>query len=159
MRLSRILYFLLFAVVSTLFFASLQHYLETKQFSALATVCGPVLAVLFGFSALLYNRARAFPSGKEQRRSLYAAECAMQSTLFFLAGTTVGGIGAVIVWLLPSAGNAATRPYWNVFSGLLFLSSTMLVLYSFGSFFTAFRTVAHRLLKRLPMRKLIRRLK
>lgn len=157
--LSRSLYFALFVAVSTAFFASLEHYLETRQFGALATICGPVLAVLFGFSALLYNRARALPSGKEQRRSLYAAERALQSTLFFLFGTAVGAVGAVIVWSLPGLGNAKGLQYWNGFSSLLFLTSIMLVLYSFSSFFMALHTISHRLLKWLPMRKLAKTLK
>ncbi|KHA80262.1 hypothetical protein NC77_02355 [Janthinobacterium lividum] len=159
MRLSRGLYFVLFATVSSAFFASLEHYMRTRQFVALATICGPVLAVLFGFSALLYNRARAFPSGKEQRRSLYAAERAMQSTLLFLVGTAVGGIGAVVIWALPSIGNTAVHPYWSTFGGLLLFLSIILVLYSFASFFIALQTVSRRLLKWLPIRKLARSLK
>lgn len=159
MRLRRILYFALFVVVSTIFFSSFFYYIETKQFSALAAVCIPVLAVLFGFSSLLYNRARALPSGKEQRRSLYAAERAMQSTLLFLFGATIGGIGALIVWVFFNIGNLEIHPYWKIFTSSLFCFSILLIVYSFSSFFMALRTVGHKLFKWLPMRKLVKSLK
>ena len=43
-----------------------------------------VPALLISLTALLYNRARAWPSGPEQRRSLFAAEILFRSLLLTL---------------------------------------------------------------------------
>ena len=77
-----------------MFYAALWISLMTEKFAALALLCGPILAVLFAFAALLYNRARALPDGKELRRSLYAAERSLQATTLFMVGTALGGVGA-----------------------------------------------------------------
>lgn len=157
--LGRGFYFALFVFVSAAFFAALQFYLVSQEFATLAAICGPVLAILFGFSALLYNRARALPEGKEQRRSLYAAERGMQATVLFFFGTAIGGIGAALVHSLSSVGNMTLHPAINLVVSVLYFACIILVLYSFVAFFLALRTVAHKLLRWIPMRHLVRHLK
>jgi hypothetical protein len=56
----RFFYWVLYALVGSMFFTTLHHYLVTAQFGVVALVCGPTLAILFGFCVLLYGRARAF---------------------------------------------------------------------------------------------------
>ena len=50
-----------------------------------------VPALLISLTALLYNRARAWPSGPEQRRSLFAAEILLRSLLLALL-SVAGGV-------------------------------------------------------------------
>ena len=47
-------------------------------------------ALLMSLTALLYNRARAWPSGAEQRRSLFAAEILLRSLLLTLLSVASG---------------------------------------------------------------------
>jgi hypothetical protein len=67
-------------------------YTTTMRVRELGPVLLPVLAVFVGFSALLYNRARAYPDGPIQRRSLYAADEVMKSTVLYLFGLMLGGL-------------------------------------------------------------------
>lgn len=86
---SRAMYAALYLLVSAMFFTALYRFLVTARFLAIAAVYAPTLALLFGFSGVLYGRARAYPAGPEQRRCLYAAERALQaSLLFMLAGSS-----------------------------------------------------------------------
>ena len=47
-------------------------------------------ALLISLTALLYNRARAWPNGPEQRRSLFAAEILFRSLLLILLSVASG---------------------------------------------------------------------
>ena len=47
-------------------------------------------ALLMSLTALLYSRARAWPSGAEQRRSLFAAEILLRSLLLTLLSVASG---------------------------------------------------------------------
>lgn len=154
----RAFYWWLFTLSSGIFFTTLQHYIVTAQFSSLAIVCGPVLALLFGFTSLLYGRTRAFPAGREQRRSLYAAERALQSVILFMVAIALGTMIALPLWLSATrgtpvaAGTNLSLLYW-------FFFPIILTLYSFGCFFFALRAVAHRLFRWVPVRELARRVK
>lgn len=154
----RAFYWGLFTLSSGVFFTVLHRYVVTAQFSSLAIVCGPVLALLFGFTSLLYGRTRALPAGREQRRTLYAAERALQSAILFMVAVALGAIIALSVWSsatkgvpVPATANLSLL-YW-------FFLPIMLTLYSFACFFFALRTIAHRLFRWVPVRELARRVK
>ena len=49
-----------------------------------------LLAVSFSFASLLYNRARAHPSGPTQRRALCAAEFATRANVWFVVTLVYG---------------------------------------------------------------------
>ena len=72
------------------FFWVFAHHVVTADFKPLAALCVPILGVFFGFTALLYNRGRALMKGPSSIRSLYAAERALQGTVWYLAGIIVG---------------------------------------------------------------------
>jgi len=79
--------------------------LGNMQLDGLLTFGALTSGLLFGFTSLLYNRARAFPSGPVQRRTLFAAELALRSTLSFVLGAS---LTAVIYFFLASSSFVAT---------------------------------------------------
>lgn len=152
-------YYVLYAITATAFYGGLQHYFKSNSFPALAVICGPILAVLFAFAALLYNRARALPQGPEQRRSLFAAERAMQAACMFMLATAIGGIGVLLLSIVPDVGNKQARPFFTWPAIVLIFSAMLLFLASFGSFYDSVRTVAHTLVRTVPTRRLSRRIR
>jgi len=77
------------AVVNTL----LLFRLGNMQLEGVPSALGATLALLAATTSLLFNRARAYPSGALQRRSLLAAELCLRA--FLLAA-----FGAVLVALI-----------------------------------------------------------
>jgi len=72
------------------FFWAVLHHIYTFNFRPLAAFTIPILVVFFAFSSLLYMRGRSLAKGKAQLRSLYAAERAMQATIWYLFGIILG---------------------------------------------------------------------
>ena len=72
------------AVVAVLF------RLAEMRLDGLGTAGLALLAVSFSFASLLYNRARAHPSGPTQRRALSAAEFAFRASLWFIITLAYG---------------------------------------------------------------------
>lgn len=72
------------------FFGAVAHHVFTFDFKPLAAFCIPIVAVFFSFSSLLFIRGRSLAKGGEQMRSLYAAERAMQATIWYLFGIILG---------------------------------------------------------------------
>src|SRR5262245_20288285 len=70
-------------------FAAFYFVVTWQQFEAFAKVVIPILATYIATAALLYNRGRALPAGPSKTRSLYAAERAVQATLFTLVGAVI----------------------------------------------------------------------
>lgn len=66
------------------------HHVYNFDFKPLAALCLPILVVFFAFASLLYSRGRAFAKGNAQVRSLYAAERAMQGSVWYLFGILLG---------------------------------------------------------------------
>jgi len=155
-RLARTFYNLLYALVAGAIFAALTSYFEQRDFVPLAAISGPILAILFGFTALMYNRARALPSGVDQRRSLYAAERSLQATVLFLIGAGTGGLGAILIHSLSSIGNQSVHPGVIIFATVFFYGGMLLVLFSFGSFFLGLQAIAHKLMRWISLRRLAR---
>lgn len=76
-----------FAVV---FFAIAYHHVSRLDFQPLAALALPMLVLFFGFTSLLYVRGRSLGRSKEQLRTLFAAERAMQASVSYLSGVAVG---------------------------------------------------------------------
>lgn len=132
------------------------YYLYRFEFKPLASLCIPMLAVFFGFSALLYNRARALPSGSEQRRSLYAAERAMQATVFYLVGLM---LALVMVAGLLGVGYeppATIKEGAIPFPLVIFSGPILAMLWAYICFTYALRALTTRFLRRRPARDILR---
>lgn len=152
----RLFFFTIFSLGSTIFFTTIYHYLAQKEFFYLATLCLPILAILFGFSALLYNRSRAFNPGPAQRRSLYAAERALQATILFTSGLALGAIIITIMLQLKiDAGDGG--PQSKIL--LIFFIPMLLLLFSFGVSVLSFRAISHGMLKPVSTREMLKRIR
>ena len=87
---SRLAFPVLELCASFVFFWAVAHHIVNFDFKPLAAFCVPILVVFFGFTSLLYTRGRSLAKGKAQIRSLYAAERAMQATIWYLFGIILG---------------------------------------------------------------------
>lgn len=141
-----------------LFYSYASQYLFKFQITPLATLCLPILAVFFGFAALLYNRARAIPNGPEQRRTLYAAERALQATTLYFYALLLGSIITAIF----SSFNITTPElepgavYWPL---VIYFAPAMLALFAFGCFMFSLRAISHRKLRPVKTREIMRRIR
>lgn len=149
-------YYSVFLFGSTIFFGALEYYLRNKEYIFLGGLCFPILAVLFGFSALLYNRSRALQSGTAQRRSLYAAERALQATILFVLGVGSAAIIATIISVLGLDISNTPQSPWLL---LLFFIPIMLVVFSFGAFYLALRAISHGMVRSIGLRPFMKRLR
>jgi len=70
--------------VGLLLLAAVAHHVLRSDFKPLLTLGVPMLAVFYGFASVLFVRGRAMSKGPWQNRSLYAAERAMQATVWYL---------------------------------------------------------------------------
>ncbi len=154
---SRTMYVILYFLVSALFFVIIYEFLASARFLALAAVYSPTLALLFGFSSVLYGRARAYPAGAEQRRCLYAAERALQAALLFMVAGSLGALIASFLWERGTNDSAVLKDQVSLI--FWFFPSILLVLMAFGAFFFAFRAVGHRLLRWMHTKDLVRRIR
>jgi hypothetical protein len=89
-RASRLMYAVLEVCAAFVFFWVVAHHVASFDFKPLAAFCVPMLIVFVGFSSLLYNRGKSLAKGRAQVRSLYAAERAMQATVWYLFGILLG---------------------------------------------------------------------
>ena len=70
---------------------------------------GIVLGLLFGFTSLILNRARAYPPGATQRRSLLAGELSFRATLTY----TLGAVLTTFIYYVLSNFGYHTTPLNN----------------------------------------------
>ncbi len=96
------------AFVGSLFYISafalltvLYHYAAQYQFQTVGIIALTPLAILIGFSGLMYNRTRAIEAKPHRFRSLYAAERLMASCYYYLIAVVLGFI--ITVFLHPFA--------------------------------------------------------
>lgn len=83
--------FVVLSVATALvFIATITHHVYTMDFSPLASLCLPVLAVFFTFTSLLYIRGNTIATGRSKMRTLFAAEISMQATVCYLTGIVAG---------------------------------------------------------------------
>ena len=127
------------------------------EFEAIGRICIPLLVVFFGFTSLLFNRARAFSKGRSRVRCMYAAERAFQATMFAFLGLLLGtGMYALFV-IFGFAPNQVLegKHAWL----LLFFLPHLLIQTSVVCFLLAFRTIAIEFLGPLSPRTIRQRLK
>jgi hypothetical protein len=143
----------LWAASSAAFLAALHHQLTNHQFEGLAVIAASVLALLFAFSALLFNRGRAFPAGSVQRRSLFAAEHATRAAVSFMVGIAISLIVGTGLWYT-KAGNLSTLRGIDL---LVVLGAPVIfVLTSFREFFIALHVVNSQLFRKQSGRTFLR---
>ena len=75
---------------ASVFIATVAHHVYTMDFSPLASLCLPILAVFFTFTSLLYIRGNTIAPGRSKMRTLFAAEISMQATVCYLTGIVAG---------------------------------------------------------------------
>ena len=155
----RSFYYLLWVAFISVFFGALISHVMAFQITPLATLCFPVLAIFFGFTALLYNRARALPNVAEQRRSLYAAERAMQATILVLYAIATALIVVFIFWSTGTRPVPLDQSSISIGKMLAFMPSMLLMFLAFACFFFALRAVSARLFRRILVRELARRVR
>lgn len=63
--------------------------LGNMQLDGLPTFGGATLALAVAITSLMFNRARAYPVGPLQRRTLLAAELCLRSTLLLILGAVL----------------------------------------------------------------------
>jgi hypothetical protein len=88
------------AVAGAGFFAVASRHVYLMDFAPLAALCLPVQLALFGFTSLLYMRGRSLARSREQLRTLFAAEKAMQAAVWYCTGIL---LGSALVGALPWA--------------------------------------------------------
>ena len=138
-------------------FVSFVYFVFRFDFEPIAKVCIPAVAVFFGFSSLLYNRARAYSRGRSRIRSFYAAERALQATLFALVGTVVGiGMYAIFVWYGFWPGQELSKKHGFL---LLFLIPLLIVQTGFSCFMISIRIVSQEFLRPISVRELHKRIR
>jgi hypothetical protein len=89
-RLRRASFATLCAAFAVVFFAIVYHHVSRLDFKPLAALSLPMLVLFFGFTSLLYVRGRSIGRSKEQLRTLFAAERAMQASVSYLSGVAAG---------------------------------------------------------------------
>ena len=135
-----------------LFYGALIDSLARGHFLRLAALGATGLPFLYGLTSLLYNRARALPEGREQRRSLYAAERSMQATVLYVFGFLTGAVLATLLWTFRSG---QTPEYDPDLASVVFVIPLAVVLIAFGRLYQALRISSHRLLRHRSLRDLV----
>ena len=128
-----------------------------QQFESFARVIVPILATYIATSALLYNRGRALARGPSKVRSLYAAERAVQATLFTLVGVAIGGV--IFAWSqwfgLTLAKENGAKNLW----ALIYFFPLVYIMYGYMSFLLGLRVIAKEFMRPLPAKEIARRLR
>lgn len=75
---------------AAVFIATVGVHVYAMDFSPLASLCLPVMAVFFTFTSLLYIRGNTIAAGSSKVRTLFAAEISMQGTVWYLTGVVAG---------------------------------------------------------------------
>jgi hypothetical protein len=78
-------------LAASVFLATVIVHVRALDFAPLAAFCLPVVAVFFTFMSLLYLRGNTVHGRKSKLRTLFAAEIAMQATVWYLVGIVAGG--------------------------------------------------------------------
>lgn len=133
-------------------------FLVTLNAERLAPLLVPGLAVFYGFSALMYNRARAVASSAEQRRSLYAGERALQATILYVTSVAIAAaISGFFALAETSPQPIDSEPPLTRL--LAFAVPIVLMGFAWSAFFFAFHAMAHRVLGWQRPRIVLRRVR
>ena len=141
-KLTRWIFSPLEAVVVSVINATLLMRLGNMQLEGLPTFVGAALALLAATTSLMFNRARAYPAGRVQRRSLLAAELTLRATFLSVVGAV---LAAIIFPTLQSSGYVPTPadklptqavPALLAFVPMLFFLAASLTLLTVGRVLT-----------------------
>jgi len=124
------------AMAAIVFFGVVLHHVYSYNLKPLAAFCLPVVAVFFAFTSLLYIRGRSLARGKEQVRTLFAAERQMQATVAYLTGIVIGASLYGLLQYLDFRFDAAQPTAAGLWL-LLFLAPYALMQVGFYLFMTA----------------------
>ena len=89
-RFSRLALRSLELALALVFLTAVAHHVTRSDFRPLVGMAIPLMMVFYGFASVLFVRGRAMAPGLWQTRSLYAAERAMQATIWHLVGMLLG---------------------------------------------------------------------
>ena len=133
-------------------FYALAYVVITQDMRAAGAVIVPILATYIAISALLFNRARALPSGPSKTRSLYGAERAAQATAFTLFGILIG----VVIF---SLGAQFTRPVGRSAWSLLYLLPALFLQTGYFCFTLTLKVLAREYMYPLDARAIATRIR
>lgn len=137
-------------------FAAFTYLVFNFQFASIGQVAVPLVAAFFGFSSLLFNKARAYSKGRSRTRALYAAERALQAALFGLAGLLVGAaMYGLFVWFGFAPGQPISKKHGLLF---LFFFPYALIQTGYACFMIALRIAGKEYLYSITPLKLRRRI-
>ena len=154
--LARVAFAVIEVCASFVFFWAIAYHVVNFDFKPLVALCVPIVVMFFGFASLLYNRGRALAKGPAQIRSLYAAERAMQATLWYLFGIILGvTVYGILIYfgLSFDPGKPTPAGLWL----LLFIGPYALMQIGFLSFMRAVWVIAPQFLRRTSAFDLRRR--
>lgn len=143
---------LVMAVVATMGFLKIAW----MNFDGLPTLAASVFGVFVATTSLLYNRARAYPTGKVQRRTLFAAEHCLRATLLLVVGVACT---AVLFWFIPAsfkADPAADHPK-HFLLAVFSIPGVLLFAFSFYAYIGALAAVLPPMITPLRRRQRFRR--
>ena len=89
-RFSRLAFRSLELAFGLVFLTAVAHHVMRSDLRPLVGLAVPLLMVFYGFASVLFVRGRSMAPGLWQTRSLYAAERAMQATVWHLVGMLLG---------------------------------------------------------------------
>jgi hypothetical protein len=158
LRVSRLLAFRVIEVCAAfVFFWAVLYHVYTFTFRPLAAFCIPILVVFFAFSSLLYMRGRSLGKGEAQIRSLYAAERAMQASIWYLFGIILGtSLYGLIVYFGVSFDPSKPSPVGLLL--LLFLAPYALMQIGFVIFMRALWIITPQFFRRISPFEIRRRI-
>lgn len=138
-------------------FVAFVYVVGQHQYDAFAKTIVPILATYIATAALLYNRARGLPKNTNKVRSLYAAERAIQATIFTITGVLVGAV--IYGWLswfgvVIAKGNDLNDPW--IFAYMLPLA---FIEFGYASFLFALRAISKDFLRPISAREIARRIR
>ena len=133
--------------------------LGNMQLDGLVTVAGLGLGLSFGFTSLMYNRARAYSEGSMQRRSLRAAEFGLRGSLTLALAAVYGGFVFYVLSDTGYAPTAANRWPVRLVPSLATIPVVLLSIYAYTRFARAVRLVVHSVLRTVNTSRFLRRLK
>lgn len=131
--------------------------IETHEYKIAVQSFVPILATYLTTAGLLYNRARALPSGKHKTRSLYAAERSTQAFVFSVLGIL---ISAIVFAIGVSLGIAEFRTMritsWWI---LVYIAPLTFIQYGYASYALSLGTVSKDFLHPLTPREIAKRIR
>lgn len=146
------------AAGSAAFFATVSRHVYMLDFAPLLALCLPVQLALFGFTSLLYMRGRSIAPGRDQLRTMFAAERAMQAAIWYCTGIVVA---TALAGALPWAwiGHDPAQPGWASLVLLVFLVPYLLMHTGFTLFMQAAGVIAPQFIRRVTPYEMWRRIR